>query len=259
MNSHQIGEALAEERAELLTALNLKPTWGIRGVQVFMEHHVWAVWDFMSLVKALQKAYTCTEIPWVPVGDPQVRRFVNEVVWGEESDLDRHGKAMSHFEMYLAAMESLGADTSAIKGFLQSLKNGLSLDDALNHWAPEGATKAFVTYTFEVIQQGGIHEVAALFTFGREDLIPQMFLKILDDLEGAHEAELADLKYYFERHIELDGDEHGPIAHALVDASVGNDETKAREALEAARKALLLRKNLWSAIDNQISQRTPAL
>src|SRR5580692_5286740 len=83
-------------------------------VRVFMEHHVFAVWDFMSLVKDVQRRLTCVDVPWTPRGDRSSRRFINEIVRSEESDEDGRGGFTSLFELYLDAMRQAGAGTDRI-------------------------------------------------------------------------------------------------------------------------------------------------
>ncbi len=80
----------------------------------FMGMHVFAVWDFMSLVKRLQREVTCQRLPWMPPSSSRISRFANEVVLGEESDLDPAGMPVSHFELYLRAMDEIGADRAAV-------------------------------------------------------------------------------------------------------------------------------------------------
>ena len=103
----------------------------IDAIQRFMETHVFAVWDFMSLLKRLQIELTCASIPWVPVGNPITRRLINEIVFGEESDVDENGHAVSHFELYLQAMEDIGADTRAITSYIKKLNKGESWENAI--------------------------------------------------------------------------------------------------------------------------------
>src|SRR5882762_1910651 len=79
---------------------------------IFMDHHIYAVWDFMSLLKALQQNLTCTGVPWFPVGSANTRYLLNEIVTGEESDIDGNGERKSHYEMYLEAMQQCGADAA---------------------------------------------------------------------------------------------------------------------------------------------------
>src|SRR5688500_7535225 len=73
----------------------------LEDLRIFMQYHVYAVWDFMSLLKSLQINLTCTTIPWFPVGSANNRYLINEIVAGEESDVDSKGERKSHFEMYL--------------------------------------------------------------------------------------------------------------------------------------------------------------
>ena len=88
-------------------------TWidDLEKVHVFMKNHVWAVWDFFVLLKGLQRACTSIGPYWVPKGNAEVRRLINEIVFGEESDLDQNGRAISHFELYVQAMDEAGANT----------------------------------------------------------------------------------------------------------------------------------------------------
>lgn len=85
----------------------------------FMQIHVFAVWDFMSLVKRLQSELTSNSLPWMPAVKSRIARFANEVVLGEESDLGPDGKPVSHFELYLRAMDEVGADTTLVRGFME--------------------------------------------------------------------------------------------------------------------------------------------
>ena len=61
--------------------------------------------------------------------------------------------------------------------------------------------------------------------------------------------------YYLNRHIELDGDEHGPLAAKLLSELCGEDEANWKAAEAAARKSLAARAQLWddvcTAFDNR--------
>lgn len=252
------GEALAREgspfevldglRQQLATHRLYGRLTTTRNVAIFMKHHVWAVWDFMSLVKALQRSLTCVDLPWRPVGNAEIRYLINDIVAGEESDLDRHGRRTSHFEMYLAAMRGIGATTGRIGRFIELISNGVPVARALEEADAPPASADFVRQTFGVIERGKAHEIASLFTYGREDVIPTMFLGILDRLETPAGVDPADLRYYLQRHVEVDGDHHGPMARRMVGILTDGDPIRTREAVEAARRSLLARVSLWNAI-----------
>jgi len=224
-------------------------------LQIFMEHHVFAVWDFMSLLTALQEKLTKTTNPWVPVGNPETRYLINEIVLAEETDVNSFGKHQSHFEMYLDAMEKSGADTGRIKNFLLQVTHGTDIFLLIAATKLPHNIKIFLKNTFEVITEGRSHKIASAFTFGREGLIPGMFTSIIEKVQQNFPKEdLSLFKYYFDRHIELDADEHGPMAFKMVAELCGNDDEKWQEAQQIAEEALDARLELWRGIEEEISE-----
>ena len=224
----------------------------IEAIQRFMETHVFAVWDFMSLLKRLQLELTCTSTPWIPVGNPITRRLINEIVFGEESDVDQNGQALSHFELYLRAMEDIGADTRAINSYVKQLKQGESWEKALDSSGASQAAIEFVHNTMDFVEHAPIHVVAGVFTYGREDLIPDMFISIVRELSEKGHSGAQTLVYYLERHIEIDGDEHGPMALQMIEELCEGENTKKQESIHAAKQALESRIQLWDAIAETI-------
>ena len=213
-----------------------------------MEHHVFAVWDFMSLLKSLQRYITCVELPWRPSGYPaEMVRLINQIVVGEESDLDQFGKPCSHFDLYLKAMEEVGADTTKIKMFMETLDFDL---------IPHGA-REFVRFNLETATSGTVLEVAASFLYGREKLIPDMFVSIVETLEKENVA-APTLVYYLKRHIEVDGGEHGPLAERCLDVLAENAEKK-ELAYRMGVKALEMRDLLWNNVLESMNAKTYSL
>jgi len=237
-------------RTELINHPLYTSIKSLKEVQLFMETHVFAVWDFMSLLKGLQRGLTNVEIPWTPKGNPITRRLINEIVFGEESDLNEDGKPNSHFEMYIESMEQLGADTSQINRFIELINDGVQVDAALEKVNISQAVKNFVNFTMEQVHSNKLHVISAVFTFGREDLIPDMFIEIVKNIEAEEDVNLSKLTYYLERHIEVDGGEHGPMALQMIEELCGNDIEKWKEATEASKEALALRIQLWDSLLN---------
>ena len=220
-------------------------------IHVFMENHIWAVWDFMVLLKGLQRTCTSIDTYWVPKGNPEVRRLINEIVFGEESDLDQEGRAISHFELYIQAMDEAGANTLPIRSFIQDLQKGVDAKLALRQsQAPEGA-KEFVFETLEIVDRGNASEMAAVFTFGREDLIPDMFIEIVKNLKDKFPSELGLFTYYLERHIEVDGDLHGTLSERMVVELCEDNPVLWNQAIASSKTALQNRINLWTAVLDQ--------
>ena len=230
---------LTKYREEIVNHPLYKKLNSVEDIAVMMEHHVYAVWDFMSLLKALQSLLTCTTSPWKPVGDGKIRQLVNSIVLEEESDVDKENNPLSHYEMYIDAMKQCGANTSAIESFVSNVSttNIPSVNDGVD---------AFLKTTFDVIESNETHKIASAFTFGREDLIPDMFTAIVNEYNT--ENNLDKFVYYLERHIELDGGEHGPLALELISNLCGDDEDKWREVEETAIACLVARKKLWDSI-----------
>lgn len=228
----------------------------IEDVAVFMENHVFAVWDFMSLLKSLQNHLTNTNVPWTPKGHGPTARFINEIVMAEESDVNELGVPMSHFEMYIDAMKQVGANTTAIDLFVKAIENGDSIETAAQRINLEKPIVEFVQFTMEVVNSNKPHFVASAFTFGREDVIPDMFLEIVSQSQTQdNDQTYGKLLYYLNRHIELDGDEHGPISLKMVAELCGDDDSKWEEVLEIANDALRLRLKLWDHITECIKHK----
>ena len=209
----------------------------VKALRHFMSYHVFAVWDFMSLLKSLQREITCVEVPWRPsTYSPELVRFLNEIVLGEESDLDPDGNATSHFQLYLSGMKEVGASSAGLFDFLSEFRL-----EAL----PVGVSE-FVSENLRVAQEGHPVEVASSFFFGREKLIPSMFTSIVEVLKKEN-VDAPTFLYYLERHIQVDGQEHGPLAMKCLDELIKGDKAKETMAMNAGVNALYLRKKLWDA------------
>jgi hypothetical protein len=253
VNVAEIQAAIAPLRQALLHHPLYREINRPAALRIFMEHHIFAVWDFMSLLKTLQQRLSCVATPWLPPANPMAARLVNEIVLGEESDADGQGGYGSHFELYHRAMTRFGASATQIDRLLDLIRQGLSAPEALAALDVGRPVRQFVGHTFEVIATRDLCRIAAAFTFGREDLLPDVFQKIVEQLDQETGGTLAEFKYYLRRHIELDGGEHGPLATRLISDLCGDDPAKWNAAREAAVASLRARIAFWDGIAAAVS------
>jgi len=249
-------DRLNQKKAELGSHPIFSEIHSLSVLQRFMETHVFAVWDFMSLTKRLQQELTCIQLPWLPwlpPQDPQAARLINEIVLGEESD-DRpvHGH-YSHFELYLDAMREVGASTSAIEHFVALQQEGVSYDVALQSVNVDPAAARFVRHTLHTALHAPGHSVAAAFLHGRESVIPQMFQRILDDW-GIGIEQAPTFRYYLQRHIEVDSEDHGPAAEKLLARLVDGDPQRQEDVYASAIAAVESRIALWDGLRLSMSE-----
>lgn len=236
----------------LRDALDRHPVYaaiqGADELRTFMEHHVYSVWDFMSVVKHLQAVVAPPGFPWVPVGDGDVRRFINEMVLGEESDEAMPGTGAgytSHFELYCQAMEEIGAGTGPVLTFVDTVRRQ-GVDAALALPTVPSPARTFTATTFGFLTSGRPHEAAAALALGREHIIPDMFRAILER-SGIGRQDAPTFHYYLERHIHLDEGSHGPLSLRLLNGLCRNDRER-EEAVAAAREAVQARLTFWDGV-----------
>jgi hypothetical protein len=241
-------DQLATLRAELLDHPIYAEVASIADLRRFMEDHVFAVWDFMSLLKRLQQDLTCTRVPWFPANNARAARLINDIVIGEETDVGPDGSNISHLELYLRAMADVGASTLQFDRFRALARVAPSVDGAMARTGVPAHVRAFVAHTMTLAHSGSTEEVLAAFFYGREDIIPDMFRRLQRTLQGGrHENDaLRHFIYYIDRHIELDGDSHGPMGRELLENLVADSPQSTERALRAACKSINARIELWN-------------
>ena len=253
MNVEEIRASIKELREKLLDHKLYTEIKSIEDLKIFTSNHVFAVWDFMSLLKALQNKLTCTKIPWIPNSNSETAYLINEIVLAEETDIGQDGKRKSHYELYIDAMNDIGVETKTIEQSITQLSSSNDIENEINKLNIHQKIKEFLKFTFSIIKEGKPHKIAAIFTFGRENLIPNMFNEILHEFQrNFTKNDISKLIYYFERHIELDEDEHGPMALKMVSELAEENPLKWKEIEEISKVALEKRIGLWDAIYDNI-------
>jgi hypothetical protein len=250
---------LATLRAELLDHPIYGEVGSVADLRRFMEDHVFAVWDFMSLLKRLQQDMTCTTVPWFPADSARAARLINDIVIGEETDVGPDGSYVSHLDLYLRAMADVGSSTQQFDTFRSLARAQLPIEAAMARSGVPSHVRAFVGHTMSLAHSGSTEEVLAAFFYGREDIIPEMFGRLLETLpRPRHDNDpLRHFIYYIDRHIELDGDSHGPKGRALLDELVGDSPQRHERALGAACNSIKARIELWNGTLNKLRDKRP--
>jgi hypothetical protein len=253
--------AIAAARVALLNHPVFAETSDLQRLRTLMESHVFAVWDFMSLLKRLQIDLTCIRVPWTIPVDRNAARILNEIVLGEESDIGPDEMPVSHLQLYLLAMEEVGADTSRFLRFHELVEQGEDTDRALVAVAAPQHVRDFVAHTIRVAQSGSTAAVLSNFFFAREDLIPQMFSMLLQRWSIDPES-VPVFTFYLRRHIEIDSGDHGPAARNVIESYLAAGEEMFPDVVDAALRGIRARSALWDGVlqDFRISagaDRTP--
>jgi DUF3050 family protein len=245
----KLKDAVEPARQKVISHPLYRQLSSLDAVTTFMEHHVFAVLDFMSLLKSLQRDLTCVQVPWVPSGPTGSRRLINDIVLVEESDELGNG-FISHFELYLDGMRQAGADTTQVDAFIELLRAGKPVLSSLKEAGVPEAAAEFVTMTWRFIEGAPVHCQAAAFAFGREDLIPDMFDQVaaLNEQSG----QLSTFVDYLRRHIQVDSEEHTPMAMQMLADLCGDDTDKWQQCEETINLAFAARVKLWDGILGRI-------
>jgi Protein of unknown function (DUF3050) len=169
-------------------------------------------------------------------------------VIGEETDVDPDGSYVSHLDLYLRAMAEVGASTRQFETFRSLTQAGTSVEAGMVRTGVPPHVRSFVAHTLTLAQSGSTEEVLAAFFYGREDIIPEMFGRLQKTvLSTKHDEDrLRYFIYYVERHIELDGDSHGPMGRELLEGRVADSPQRNEWALRAACNSIQARIELWN-------------
>lgn len=267
-------ETVNQELAPLIQKIKHHDLYGhihsLEDLGIFMSYHVFAVWDFMCLLKELHREIVTTKAPWFPPKDAYSAYLIGRILLEEESDLSDGSHHFSqnipcycsHFEMYLKAMNTLETNTLPIQEFLYRLSRKESLRQAAAKIGLPSAILKFVQVTFSFFSKE-THKIAAAFVYGREAITSSLFTPLVRQLELTIPSEqkhlLKNLLYYLNRHIELDDADHLPRAQQMLINLAGDDPQKWQEISSHAKIALNARLDFLTAIQLRILDKSQEL
>ena len=137
------------------------------------------------------------------------------------------------------------------RDFMERMKNGDEVAEALAGANVPQYIRRFVLENIDTAISKPAPAVAASFLFGREDLIPDMFTRLLEEC-GDSRLMAPTFSYYLRRHIELDGDEHGPMGQIAMTTIAAGNSRNWRIAARSAKRAIKHRILLWDGVCESI-------
>jgi hypothetical protein len=124
----------------------------------------------------------------------------------------------------------------------------LSLDEIytlIYKLSPSEVVAKFVEYNIKTAITKPITDVVAIFYFGRENLIPQMFERFINQ---SSIKSTQYLKYYLQRHIEIDSEDHGPKMLKLLNFVTNNNTQNIKNCINIGIDSIIKRTELWDNI-----------
>jgi hypothetical protein len=244
----QFSALALKHREELAAHALFSQLETLEDLRRFMESHVFAVWDYMCVLKRLQQLLTCVTVPWVPPLSARAARVINQAVLHQESGIDPLGAPASHFQTYHRAMREIGADTTHIDAVITCVEQGCGFRAEL---APEPA-RSFAGHTFRLLERGKLHELAAALCFGREESIPEGLRALVELLDEPLPGSYPPADCYRDGLLGANEGEHTPLALSLLHELCGDDAEKWRDAAVAVDGAVAARLSLWDGIHAKI-------
>jgi len=224
----------------------------IYNIKKYSEFQIWCVWDFMSILKQVQNFIFCNDILWLPPENPNAGAAFYRLIESEETDLGFKGGDLnraSHFQSFRAAMQELNADTKNIDNFLELIKTGKTLPEALNKSGASPQTKSFLLTNNHLIKQSPYNAIA-LITLTRENFLPAVFKSLLSYVNENEKIEL--FVWYHKRHIYLDSVLHGPLSIQIFNEYFTN-KLLIKQSIIASIESLKARNELLNEINEQLN------
>lgn len=218
-------------------------------LRLFMEHHVICVWSYNFLLREIHQELVGLIHPLNSQSQKEAIRLVSEMILEEELEEQQDGSLLSHFEIYLEAMQDLGANISPIVSFFDLQDSGQNWQTALKHARFPTAVSRYAR-KMNRFAQAPLHEKAAALFYEGEPFIPDTFLLRIGQLGNT--VKIGRLLDYFERHIEGLRSPGFSASGRLVEILCNNDEKMSLEAEQSAEEAMKNRVELWGYITGQL-------